>query len=128
MSTTKFYLGIHHINQFLFFIPLKRHLFLLIISTFPPTPPSRPLTTERSVSFAPIECCADYSNSFAKVIVTRTQSDRTANATQSGGGRNLIGRRTQSDRAADANGDDHGCEQEDDKSLRNDVIHHFVRC
>ena len=45
--------------------------------------------------------------SFAKVIVTRTQSDRTANATQSGGGRNLIGRRTQSDRAADANGDDH---------------------
>ena len=44
--------------------------------------------------------------SFAKVIVTRTQSDRTANA----------------------NGDDPGCEQEDDKSLRNDVIHHFVRC
>ena len=128
MSTTKFYLGIHYINQFLFFIPPKRHLFLLIISTFPPTPPSRLQTTERSVSFARTECCADYSNSFAKVIVTRTQSDRTANATQSGGGRNLIGRRTQSDRAANANGDDHGCEQEDDKSLRNDVIHHFVRC
>lgn len=85
MSTTKFYLGIHHINQFLFFIPPKRHLFLLIISTFPPTPPSRQLTTERSVSFAPTECYADYSKSFAKVIVTRTQSDR----------------------AADANGDDH---------------------
>lgn len=66
--------------------------------------------------------------SFAKVIVTRTQSDRTANAIRSGGGRNLIGQRTQSDRAADANGDDHGCEQEDDKSLRNDVIHRFVRC
>ena len=107
MSTTKFYLGIHYINQFLFFIPLKRHLFLLIISTFPPTPPSRPLTIERSVSFARTECCADYSNSFAKVIVTRTQSDRTANAIQSDGGRNLIGRRTQSDRAADAYGDDH---------------------
>lgn len=56
------------------------------------------------MSFARTECCADYSNSFAKVIVTRTQSDRTANATQSGSGRNLIGRRTQSDRAADANG------------------------
>ena len=103
MSTTKFYLGIHYINQFLFFIPPKRHLFLLIISTFPPTPPSRPLTTERSVSFAPIECCAVYSNSFAKVIVTRTQSDRTANATQSGGGRNLIGRRTRTVTTTDVN-------------------------
>ena len=80
MSTTKFYLGIHYINQFLFFIPPKRHLFLLIISTFPPTPPSRLQTTERSVSFARTECCADYSNSFAKVIVTRTQSDRAADA------------------------------------------------
>ena len=66
--------------------------------------------------------------SFAKVIVTRTQSDRTADAIRLDGGRNLIGRRTQPDRTADANGDDHGCEQEDDKSLRNDVIHHFVRC
>ena len=107
MSTTKFYLGIHHINQFLFFIPPKRHLFLLIISTFPPTPPSRQLTTERSVSFAPTECYADYSKSFAKVIVTRTQSDRTADANRSDGERNPIGRRTQSDRAADAYGDDH---------------------
>ena len=105
MSTTKFYLGIHYINQFLFFIPLKRHLFLLIISTFPPTPPSRPLTTERSVSFARTECCAVYSNSFAKVIVTRTQSDRTADAIRLDGGRNLIGRRTQPDRTADANGE-----------------------
>ena len=103
MSTTKFYLGIHYINQFLFFIPPKRHLFLLIISTFPPTPPSRPLTTERSVSFAPTECYADYSKSFAKVIVTRTQSDRTANATQSGGGRNLIGRRTRTVTTTDVN-------------------------
>ena len=103
MSTTKFYLGIHHINQFLFFIPPKRHLFLLIISTFPPTPPSRLQTTERSVSFARTECCADYSNSFAKVIVTRTQSDRTANATQSGGGRNLIGRRTRTVTTTDVN-------------------------
>ena len=38
-------------------------------------------------------------------IVTRTESNRTANAIRSDGGRNLIGRRTQSDRAADANGD-----------------------
>ena len=32
----------------------------------------------------------------------RTQSDRTANAIRSDGGRDLIGRRTGSDRAADA--------------------------
>ena len=38
-------------------------------------------------------------------IVRRTQSDRTADAIRSGGGRNLIGRRTQSDRVANASGD-----------------------
>ena len=32
------------------------------------------------MSFAPTECSADYSYSFAKVIVTRTQSDRAADA------------------------------------------------
>ena len=35
-------------------------------------------------------------------IGRRTQSDRTVDGIQSGGGRNLIGRRTQSDRTADA--------------------------
>ena len=34
----------------------------------------------------------------------RTQSDRTADAIRSDGGRNLTGRRTQSDRTADAIG------------------------
>lgn len=103
MSTTKFYLGIHYINQFLFFIPPKRHLFLLIISTFPPTPPSRRQTTERSASFTPTKCCADYSKSFVKVIVTRTPPDQTPNATQSGGGRNLIGSRPRTVTTTDVN-------------------------
>ena len=39
-----------------------------------------------------------------QVIVHRTQSDRAANAIQSGGERNLIGRRTESDWAANAIG------------------------
>ena len=40
-----------------------------------------------------------------KVIVTRTESDRTANGIRSDGGRNLIGRRTESDRTANASGE-----------------------
>ena len=36
------------------------------------------------------------------LIVHRTPSDRTPNATRSGGGRNLIGRRTQSNRTPNA--------------------------
>ena len=43
----------------------------------------------------------------AYVIVHRTQSDQTANAIQSDGERNSIGRRTESDWTANANG--RGC-------------------
>ena len=67
---------------------------------------------ERSPSLTTLLVLPD-SNSFLyfrsktsrKVIVTRTESDRTANGIRSDGGRNLIGRRTQSDRTADANGE-----------------------
>ena len=40
-----------------------------------------------------------------KVIVTRTESDRTANGIRLDGERNPIGRRTESDWTADANGE-----------------------
>ena len=39
-------------------------------------------------------------------IKSRSLMHRTANATRSDGGRNLIGRRTESDRAADGIGDE----------------------
>ena len=41
-----------------------------------------------------------HNKSSTLIIGRRTESDRTANAIRSGGGRNLIGRRTESDRAA----------------------------
>ncbi|MCI7484005.1 MAG: hypothetical protein MSA97_08575 [Prevotella sp.] len=67
---------------------------------------------ERSPSLTTLLVLPD-SNSFLyfrsktsrKVIVTRTESDWTANGIRSDGGRNLIGRRTQSDWTADANGE-----------------------
>ena len=67
---------------------------------------------ERSPSLTTLLVLPD-SNSFLyfrsktsrKVIVTRTESDRTADGIRSDGGRNLIGRRTESDRTADANGE-----------------------
>ena len=67
---------------------------------------------ERSPSLTTLLVLPD-SNSFLyfrsktsrKVIVTRTESDRTANGIRLDGERNLIGRRTQSDWTADANGE-----------------------
>ena len=67
---------------------------------------------ERSPSLTTLLVLPD-SNSFLyfrsktsrKVIVTRTESDRTANGIRSDGERNPIGRRTESDRTADANGE-----------------------
>ena len=67
---------------------------------------------ERSPSLTTLLVLPD-SNSFLyfrsktsrKVIVTRTESDRTANGIRLDGERNLIGRRTESDRTADANGE-----------------------
>ena len=67
---------------------------------------------ERSPSLTTLLVLPD-SNSFLyfrsktsrKVIVTRTESDRTADGIRLDGGRNLIGRRTQSDWTADANGE-----------------------
>ena len=64
---------------------------------------------ERSPSLTTLLVLPD-SNSFLyfrsktsrKVIVTRTESDRTANGIRSDGERNPIGRRTESDRTADA--------------------------
>ena len=67
---------------------------------------------ERSPSLTTLLVLPD-SNSFLyfrsktsrKVIVTRTESDRTANGIRLDGERNPIGRRTQSDWMADANGE-----------------------
>ena len=67
---------------------------------------------ERSPSLTTLLVLPD-SNSFLyfrsktsrKVIVTRTESDRTANGIRLDGERNPIGRRTQSDWTADANGE-----------------------
>ena len=67
---------------------------------------------ERSPSLTTLLVLPD-SNSFLyfrsktsrKVIVTRTESDRTANGIRSDGERNPIGRRTESDWTADANGE-----------------------
>ena len=67
---------------------------------------------ERSPSLTTLLVLPD-SNSFLyfrsktsrKVIVTRTESDRTADGIRSDGERNLIGRRTESDWTADANGE-----------------------
>ena len=51
-------------------------------------------------------CVADaiQSDGERNPIGRRTESDRVADGIQSGGGRNLIGRRTESDWTADANG------------------------
>ena len=67
---------------------------------------------ERSPSLTTLLVLPD-SNSFLyfrsktslKVIVTRTESDRTANGIRLDGERNPIGRRTESDWTADANGE-----------------------
>ena len=67
---------------------------------------------ERSPSLTTLLVLPD-SNSFLyfrsktslKVIVTRTESDRTADGIRLDGERNPIGRRTESDRTADANGE-----------------------
>ena len=49
---------------------------------------------------------ATQSDGERNLIGRRTEPDRTANGIRSDGGRNLIGRRTESDRTADAIGDE----------------------